>query len=275
MPPFMLTIHGCRGSVPVSGPQFLRHGGATTCFEIETATPGKRLLIDAGTGALAIHPTLRPGEPMEFSILMTHVHWDHALALPFFKPLYEPGNSFVFYGREAGGMELAEALDRVMRPPWFPVNFRSAPAHKSFRDVDEDSFWLEEFLVTPRILHHPDGVIAYRVQNADASLVIATDVEHGQQASDDKLLSLAGGADVLVYDAQYLPNEYVVEKQGWGHSTWEAAVAVATRAEVGMLVLTSHDPSRDDDGIDRIVEQARQDFENTHAAFEGMRIEVG
>jgi ribonuclease BN (tRNA processing enzyme) len=105
--------------------------------------------------------------------------------------------------------------------------------------------------------------------------VVATDVEHGLERSDDDLLDLAAGADVLIYDAQYLPDEYEEEKQGWGHSTWEEAVAMAKRAEVGRLILTSHDPSRDDEGVAAIEEQARQVFADTDAAFEGMEIEVG
>jgi len=273
MSAFSVTVHGCRGSVPVSGAQFLRYGGATTCFEIEI-TPTRRLLIDAGTGALRINGAL-PGEPIEFHILMTHLHWDHALALPFLAPLYDPSNHFTFYGRDVGGMDIEEAIDRVMRPPWFPVNFRSTPASKEFRSISEESFSVDGFLVTPRVLHHPDGVLAYRIQQGAASLVIATDVEHGQSGADDKLLSLAGGADVLFYDAQYLPEEYETKKRGWGHSTWEEAVKLAKRAEVGQLILTSHDPSRDDDGVNQIVDLARQVFPETHAAYEGMRIDVG
>ncbi len=273
MSAFSVTVHGCRGSVPVSGAQFLRYGGATTCFEIEV-TPARRLLVDAGTGALRINGDL-PDQPLDFHVLMTHVHWDHALALPFLAPLYDPANRFTFYGRDVGGMDIEEAIDRVMRPPWFPVNFRSTPAAKEFRSIGEESFSIDDYLITPRVLHHPDGVLAYRIQRGETSLVIATDVEHGQRGADDKLLSLAGGADVLVYDAQYLPNEYEAVKRGWGHSTWQEAVSLAKRAEVGTLILTSHDPSRDDAGVNRIVDMAQQVFSETHAAFEGMKILVG
>ncbi|MGF1667595.1 MAG: MBL fold metallo-hydrolase, partial [Acidimicrobiia bacterium] len=75
MPGFSVKVRGCRGSVPVSGPLFHGYGGATTCFEIELSE-SHRLLIDAGTGALAIPPTLPPG-PMRFSVVFTHLHWDH------------------------------------------------------------------------------------------------------------------------------------------------------------------------------------------------------
>ena len=273
MPGFTVEVRGCRGSVPVSGPAFHGYGGATTCFEIELSE-NHRLLIDAGTGALAIPPTLPPG-PMRFSVVFTHLHWDHCLALPFFGPLYDPANRFDFYGREVGHMDIEEAIDRVMRPPWFPVNFRSTPATKRFHHIADGSvFEIEDVRIEAVGLHHPDGVTGYRITWNEASLVIATDVEHGVPESDRALLELAAGADVLFYDAQYLPQEYLDRKVGWGHSTWEQAAALAQAAGVGSLVLTSHDPLRSDREIDALVAQAREVFPSTQAATEGTSVRV-
>jgi ribonuclease BN (tRNA processing enzyme) len=105
-------------------------------------------------------------------------------------------------------------------------------------------------------------------------LALATDVEHGEPDSDRKLRAIAQDADVLVYDAQYLPDEYESTKVGWGHSTWAEAVALAKECDVGRLILTSHDPSRSDDEIDKIVAMARAEFANTDAFYEGMVLEV-
>ncbi|MGH8874806.1 MAG: MBL fold metallo-hydrolase [Acidimicrobiia bacterium] len=104
--------------------------------------------------------------------------------------------------------------------------------------------------------------------------MIATDVERGDPASDAALARLADGADVLVHDAQYLPDEYLTSKRGWGHSTWEHAVEAALQAGVGRLVLTSHDPHRTDEQVKEIVRLARRRFPATEAAHPGMRIEV-
>lgn len=270
---FVVKVRGCRGSVPVSGPSFHRYGGGTTCFEIEVSEQ-RRILIDAGTGALAVQPDL-PDGPLDISIVLTHMHWDHCLALPFFRPLYDPRNRFDFYGRTVGHMDIEEAIDRVMRPPWFPVNFRSTSAEKRFHHIEgSEPFSIDDMKLLPVALHHPDGVTGYRIEWRGAILVIATDVEHGVPDSDAALLELAEGADVLFYDAQYLPDEYEQRKIGWGHSTWEEGVRVARAAGVGKLVLTSHDPSRSDDAIDAIVEQARAEFPNTEAAIEGGSVEV-
>jgi len=55
--------------------------------------------------------------------------------------------------------------------------------------------------------------------------------------------------DLLIHDAQYRFDEYQ-GKIGWGHSTFEYAVAIARMAEVKSLAVTHHDPSRDDDAIE-------------------------
>jgi len=125
--------------------------------------------------------------------------------------------------------------------------------------------------VTPEGLHHPQGAMAYRIDGPERSIVIATDHEAGS-AADADLLELARGADVLIHDSQYTPEEYASRKVGWGHSTWEDAAAVAEAAGVGQLVLTSHDPDRTDEEVDGIVTKARERFPNTEGAWEGLTL---
>src|SRR6202034_4092155 len=72
--------------------------------------------------------------------------------------------------------------------------------------------------------NHRDAVFAYRVEHGGRSIVYATDTEH-YACVDPRLLALSRDADVLVYDSQYLPEEYG-GKVGWGHSTFEAGAAL-------------------------------------------------
>jgi hypothetical protein len=44
---------------------------------------------------------------------------------------------------------------------------------------------------------------------------------------------------------------------------------------VGQLVLFHHDPSRTDDGVAEIEHRARERFDNTCAAREGMALSIG
>ena len=52
--------------------------------------------------------------------------------------------------------------------------------------------------------------------------------------------SMRQNADVLVFDAQYTPEEHAL-KLGWGHSTWLEATRVARDCQVGQLVLFHRD----------------------------------
>ena len=228
-----------------------------------------------GTGALSIPALLQDDMATQFSIVLTHLHWDHTLALPFFGPLYDSANEFDFYGHPPTGMSIEEAIDAVMRPPWFPVSFVGTPSVKRFHHLDGETLQIDGITIRHTRLHHPGGVTAYRLERDGVSFVIATDVENGSPESDVEIARFAEGTDLLIYDAQYLPQEQETIRAGWGHSTWESATDLAKGAGVGRLILTSHDPGRCDDEVDQIAELARSVFPSTDAAAEGMVIEVG
>ncbi|MEJ2097012.1 MAG: MBL fold metallo-hydrolase, partial [Deltaproteobacteria bacterium] len=44
-----ITCWGSRGSIPVSGKEYNKYGGDTTCIEIRTKS-GEIIIVDAGTG---------------------------------------------------------------------------------------------------------------------------------------------------------------------------------------------------------------------------------
>ena len=85
-----MRIHLCgvRGSTPAPGAEFVRYGGHTSCVAIapDDGAPdvgAPRLILDAGTGLRRVTGLLR-GKPFGGTILLTHLHWDHVLGLPFF-----------------------------------------------------------------------------------------------------------------------------------------------------------------------------------------------
>src|SRR5262249_20765129 len=62
---------------------------------------------------------------------------------------------------------------------------------------------------------------------------------------------------VVSQDDQYTMAEYP-QKTGWGHTPAGWAVAYAVAARVKRLALTHHDPLRDDEALDRLVEMCRK-----------------
>ena len=265
MADFSLTVLGARGSMPVSGDAFARYGGSTSSF---TVTAGEMvLLVDCGTALVKAADF----DMRHWQVFMTHYHFDHLQGLQFFRPFYEEGNSFTFYGHHPEGMSLQEAIATNFKPPFFPVAVEETQSTKQYVELDEGPLTVGGVDISHARLHHPQGVVGYRFSHEGSSIVLASDHEAGDLASDAALKRLAQGADVLIHDAQYTPEDYKPHR-GWGHSTWEDAVTMAEQAGVNSLVLTSHDPWRTDDQIDAIVERARARFPDVVAAHEGLVI---
>ncbi|MEX2323553.1 MAG: MBL fold metallo-hydrolase [Acidimicrobiia bacterium] len=263
-----LIVAGCRGSIGVSGEQYRRYGGNTTSL-YTMVEPDHYLVVDGGTGLRRLQHSLTPG-PKRFTLLLTHYHWDHIQGLPMFAPFFEAANEFVVYGMDYEGSGPQEIIDGIICPPWWPITLAKATARVEYRTI-ERSITVGSVVVDPIDLTHPQDSIGFRLTK-DRSIVIATDHEAGDPAVDGRLVEAARGAQVLIHDAQYTPDEYRAMRVGWGHSDWESATRAAREAGVERLILTSHDPDRSDDGIDAIRAAARTRFPRTDAAFEGMSI---
>ncbi len=265
-----LVVEGARGSMSVAGPDFRRYGGHTTCFSVEVS-PGHHLVFDCGTGLQNLQKRLPSGEPQEFTVFLTHYHWDHIQGLPVFLPLFDARNRVRLYGPAFEDRTPQEALDSVMCRPWWPVSLAEASADVEVMALPEAPLEVGGVKISHTRLSHPDGVTGYRI-DADKSVVIATDHEAGEPGADARLRELAAGADILIHDGQYTPEEAQGARKGWGHSDWEGATSAAVDAGVGRLMLTSHDPDRTDDGIEDIRQAARTRFPMTDAVHEGMTI---
>jgi ribonuclease BN (tRNA processing enzyme) len=128
--------------------------------------------------------------------------------------------------------------------------------------------------------NHPNGVWAYRVEFGGKAFVYATDTEHYPDRIDPALLALAKDVDVLVYDAQYTPEEYKGTsgtggpKIGWGHSTYTEAAKLARAAKVKKLLLFHHDPLQSDGQVREKERKTRELFPNSAAAYEGLVIDL-
>ncbi|MCP3975770.1 MAG: MBL fold metallo-hydrolase [bacterium] len=268
----VFTVLGARGSWPISEREMMVHGGRTTSFMIALEND-VTVIVDAGTGISAIDDSDRAA-PQAYHVFLTHYHLDHVQGLQFFKPLYRADNSVTFYGVPPENMKLEEAVGGIFRAPWFPISLAATPSQKRFVDLDFEDLEIGPLRITTGELTHPQGATSYRIEGPRATVVIATDHEAGDSTIDASLVEFARGADYLFHDAQYTPEEHDQFYEGWGHSTWEDASDIATRAEVGQLVLTSHDPSRTDAAVAHLTEQAAHLFPTTVAAYEGMQLPI-
>ena len=265
-----LTVWGARGSCPTPVQSNLGYGGNTPCLEIRAAD-NQVIIFDAGTGIRNLGEALFKefeGQPLKLNVFLTHYHWDHIQGLPFFRYLYHPGTEITFHAAGRLG-SIHERLHGQMHVPYFPVDFDSIASRVRFVELDEESaHQVGDLRVTPFPMYHPQGAAGYRVEAPQGVIVYASDLEPGDGKLDRVVRELSEGADTLVYDSQFTPEEYVLH-QGWGHSHFAEAVAVARDARVKQLVLFHHDPFHDDHALARIEADTQALFENALAAREG------
>lgn len=255
-----VTIWGARGSIPVSGPEYVRYGGDTTCLEVRDRG-GEVILVDAGTGIRRAGERLRREGVRLIRLLFTHAHWDHILGFPFFRPLYDPGVRIEIHGCADAVVSIREILSRTMRPPSFPVDLGEVAAELVFPAVCPDRFTAGGVGVGFFPLSHPNGGVGYAFEEGGRRLVFLTDNElghvHPGGRSPADYAALAAGADVLLHDAEFTAAEYPA-RRGWGHSAWEEALALAHAARVGRLGLWHHNMERTDAEVGEIVASCRE-----------------
>jgi phosphoribosyl 1,2-cyclic phosphodiesterase len=262
-----LNFLGVRGSTPVSGPEFVRVGGHTSCIAISAGSGAgadpPALVLDAGTGLQTIGSTLG-GRPFDGWVLLTHLHWDHVQGLPF-APALDRDDSRVVLGQPAQG-DPARVLERAMSPPHFPITPAELRGDWTQLALEPGKHEFGPFeVLAVDVVHKGGRAYGYRVGDGGSSFAYVPDA---LDANEDALLELASDVDVLVRGAPFVASESE-RAVAYGHGTVEAAAAIAKRARVGRLVLTHHAPNRTDADVFAIAERL-----GAIAAVEGMTLDV-
>ena len=275
-----VRFHGVRGSIAVSGAHAARIGGNTSCVEV--VSQGERLILDAGTGIRALgEAMMREDAPRKATLLFSHLHWDHVQGFPFFTPGFLPSTELTLYGPGPDGERaLSSVLAQQMEPPHSPVPLSTMRSRMAFRSaLHGQTLDIGPFRVTPFDSPHPQGCLAYRVEADGHSFAYATDMEISLDTLCASQARFMEGADALCLDAQYTPDEYNgqrgMPKKGWGHSTMMDAARVARAVNARRLLLFHHDPAHNDEQVEHMAEQARQDFTASEPAREGKRLLLG
>ena len=272
-----VVIYGCRGSIPVSGPEYDQFGGNTSCILVTFDDAANIGIIDAGTGIRRLGQEIMKDEVLRekpIFIAFTHFHWDHIQGLPFFAPAYVKGKkiSLLALGRERPIDDLERVFSVPMQREYFPVQLADMGADFEFLLPDKDTRLYPKAVVSARKHRHPGSAYSYRLLSGKKSIVVCTDIEHGENLDPDTI-DFCQGADLLLHDAQFTPEE-LVNHRGWGHSSYEQAIECARLAGVKKLVLTHHDPNHDDAFLADLEKRSQELFPNCLLARENMTIVV-
>jgi len=133
------------------------------------------------------------------------------------------------------------------------------------KHVNAEPIETEGCTITSMRVRHPAVTLGYRLAlPGGISVVYVTDDELGPAGSYDvgskwreRFVKFIGGADLLIHDAMYTPEECVTHA-GWGHSSYVEAVELARESGAKRLALFHHEPEHTDDATDEIAERARE-----------------
>jgi len=256
----IIKIWGARGSIPVSGKEYLKYGGDTTCVEILTEC-GETIVIDAGTGIRRLGNKLAEEKCCDINFIFTHAHWDHLIGFPFFKPLYLEESTIRMHRCPFHKNFVGAILSQIMAPPNFPVKYSEITARISYLEACPKEFAIGSVTVVPIALSHPNGGSGYKFIEDGKSFVFLTDNELGYVHPDglafNDYLKFVEGADLLIHDAEFTPEEYK-SCIDWGHSAYTDAVDLALKGAVKTLGLFHHNQERADEEVDKIVADCRK-----------------
>jgi phosphoribosyl 1,2-cyclic phosphodiesterase len=253
---------GVRGSTPTPGLSTVRYGGNTVCVEVRLAD-GTVLILDAGTGLRELGNTLMSeGNKDTLHMLLTHLHWDHIMGIPFFKPIWQKDTRLQIYPLANEVQQAAGRTRALFDGIHFPVRAADVPGTIEFIEAEPAPWRIGSAMISRIALNHPGGAQGFRIDDdGGASLAYLTDNELSPPGTPvtslDALAKFAEGASIVIHDAQYVESE-MPAKRGWGHSTIENVLKLGQKAATPHLVLFHHDPERDDDAIDGVVSRAAQ-----------------
>lgn len=303
----LVRFWGVRGSIATPGQNTVNYGGNTSCVELEI--DGNYFVLDAGTGirllGLDLHQRRERGT---INLLISHPHWDHIQGLPFFMPAFREEYELNIFGYESTNQELEKIIANQMDPTYFPVQLGDLDAKLNFNKVAEGSFRIDDIRIDSIFLNHPGYNIAYRFNWKGKTLVYATDNQPygfcphlGSWATDEyfenaknhsfkhvelyfedlneRIIDFAKGADLLIHDTQYTPEEFR-RKIDWGHSSYEFTAELAIQADVESVILFHHEPEHSDEMVRQIETQTNNILKNAghniacQAAHEGLEVLV-
>jgi phosphoribosyl 1,2-cyclic phosphodiesterase len=279
-----VCFYGVRGSLPTPGPSTVRIGGNTPCVEVSVPDCDQVVVLDAGTGIRELGLKLAAKRDKTINLFISHTHWDHIQGFPFFVPIYMPHHTVNVFGPTSDSVDLSlhDVLTRQMDYSVFPVRYGELQATITYTAMKRESRMVGPFEVTARPLNHPVLTLGYSVRHGNHRVVYQSDHEpfynlfadSGEEANsfidelNSEIVEFARGADLLIADSMYTPEEYETHR-GWGHSSTLHVLERAIQAGCKRVALYHHDPIHTDEFMEKVEADMRAE-----AARRGSNVDV-
>lgn len=268
---------GSRGSIPVSGKDYLKYGGDTTCIEIRSSK-GDTIIIDAGSGIRALGLKLSKEKPSDIHLLFTHTHLDHILGFPFFLPLFDSSFNLNVYGYSPDSYSIKNVLNGIMRSPYFPIDLETIQPAVNFNNIADKPFRIGSIEIQPIFLNHPGGGLGYRFEENGSVFIFLTDNElldeMDVKISFHDYVDFCKNADLLIHDAEFNNDEYQKFKL-WGHSLYTEAIRLGIKANAKRIGLFHLNSSRTDDQVELMVNSSKNLVSELDSSLEVFAVNCG
>ena len=273
-----VKVYGSTGSFPQYSDTF--YGGNTTCFVIESGDFS--LIVDAGTGIIKFDKELKrkyPNYPAEIgknmAVILSHFHIDHIIGLAAFVPAWNDSANLNIYAPPYGDRPLKEQIFGLFHPPYWPINLKDVNVN-CLPIAKDQPVNVGPMTIKTMPASHADGTVNFHISNGEKSVIYMLDSEMQllDEAGYEYVVEICKGADLVVFDACYAPDDYQ-PRRGWGHSTYEEGVKLAQRSGCKRMLFSHFSPEYEAADINRWKQDLSKRFPNDGRfifAHEGMEI---
>jgi CheY-like chemotaxis protein len=255
-----VTVWGCRSQAGPKTPGHSSYGLKTACVSVDTGE--HQIIFDAGSGLVPLGQKLAFANTRELFLFLTHFHPDHTSGLGGFACAQTAGYTIHLCGAGEPERNLQDLVTEAFE------NSLSAGASVE-ADIQLHELMEQTYEIAPGVVvtsfyaNHPGTTLGFVLETKGRKLVYCPDSElYGERATalqdyDDRLSKIVAGADLLIHDGRYTPEDYNTIKNS-GHSSCLSAVHMAGRAGVKRLMLFHMESQYSDQVLDRMgVEASR------------------
>ncbi len=261
---------GSRGATPVSGPEYRKYGGDTTCIEITSKT-GETIIVDAGTGLRRLGKSLIDRNLTKYYLLFTHAHWDHIMGIAFFRPLLFKKVEVLIQDRKFAGINTRDIFNKVLEQPFSPITLKDLNADMKYEKRFNNKFNIGSIRIETIPVSHSGGGLGYKFIENGKSFVFLTDhelgVDHAGSKGFDDYIKFSENADLFFHDGEYTRDEYK-RKISWGHSSVSEVLVFSVKAGVKKLGLFHLNQDRTDIQMDKIVDKCKIELKKINSPID-------